>query len=61
MEPENGSDTSSQKETEYYIIDLQKTVKKIDEAYEFMKEVGASGKPVLFVGTKEAGAGCDRR
>ncbi|MDD2218042.1 MAG: 30S ribosomal protein S2 [Eubacteriales bacterium] len=36
-----------------YIIDLQKTVKKIDEAYEFMKEVGASGKPVLFVGTKK--------
>ena len=36
-----------------YIIDLQKTVKKIEEAYEFMKEVGASGKPVLFVGTKK--------
>ena len=36
-----------------YIIDLQKTVKKIDEAYEFMKTVGESGKPVLFVGTKK--------
>ena len=36
-----------------YIIDLQKTVKKIDEAYAFMKEVGESGKPVLFVGTKK--------
>ena len=36
-----------------YIIDLQKTVKKIDEAYDFMKEVGASGKPILFVGTKK--------
>ncbi|WP_312653547.1 30S ribosomal protein S2 [Aminipila sp.] len=36
-----------------YIIDLQKTVRKIDEAYEFMKEVGASGKPILFVGTKK--------
>ncbi|MBQ9015373.1 MAG: 30S ribosomal protein S2 [Firmicutes bacterium] len=36
-----------------YIIDLQKTVRKIDEAYEFMKEVAASGKPVLFVGTKK--------
>ncbi len=36
-----------------YIIDLQKTVKKIEEAYEFMKEVGASGKPILFVGTKK--------
>ena len=36
-----------------YIIDLQKTVKKIEEAYDFMKEVGASGKPVLLVGTKK--------
>ena len=36
-----------------YIIDLQKTVKKIEEAYAFMKEVGESGKPILFVGTKK--------
>ncbi len=36
-----------------YIIDLQKTVKKIEEAYNFMKEVGATGRPVLFVGTKK--------
>jgi len=36
-----------------YIIDLQKTVKKIDEAYAFMKEVAATGRPVLFVGTKK--------
>ncbi len=36
-----------------YIIDLQKTVKKIDEAYNFVKEVAASGKPILFVGTKK--------
>ena len=36
-----------------YIIDLQKTVKKVDEAYNFMREVGESGKPVLFVGTKK--------
>ena len=36
-----------------YIIDLQKTVKKIDEAYAFMKEVAANGKPILFVGTKK--------
>ncbi|MCQ2546035.1 MAG: 30S ribosomal protein S2 [Clostridia bacterium] len=36
-----------------YIIDLQKTVKKIDEAYDFMKEVAATGRPVLFVGTKK--------
>ena len=40
-----------------YIIDLQKTVKKIDEAYAFMKEVGESGKPVLFVGTKKQAQG----
>lgn len=36
-----------------YIIDLQKTVRKIDEAYDFMRKVGESGKPVLFVGTKK--------
>jgi len=36
-----------------YIIDLQKTVKKIDEAYNFLREVAASGAPVLFVGTKK--------
>ncbi len=36
-----------------YIIDLQKTVKKIDEAYDFMKNVAETGKPVLFVGTKK--------
>ncbi len=36
-----------------YIIDLQKTVKMIDEAYDFVKEVAASGKPILFVGTKK--------
>lgn len=36
-----------------YIIDLQKTVYKIDEAYEFLVEVAKSGKSVLFVGTKK--------
>lgn len=36
-----------------YIIDLQKTVKKVDEAYEFIKEVAAEGKDILFVGTKK--------
>ena len=36
-----------------YIIDLQKTVQKIDEAYTFVKEVAESGKPILFVGTKK--------
>ena len=36
-----------------YIIDLQKTVKKLEEAYNFVKEVSESGKSVLFVGTKK--------
>jgi len=36
-----------------YIIDLQKTVRKIDEAYNFVKELVASGKSILFVGTKK--------
>ncbi|AJD91026.1 MULTISPECIES: 30S ribosomal protein S2 [Jeotgalibacillus] len=36
-----------------YIIDLQKTVKKVEEAYKFVKEVAADGGEVLFVGTKK--------
>ncbi|WP_318615392.1 30S ribosomal protein S2 [Sporosarcina sp. YIM B06819] len=36
-----------------YIIDLQKTVKKLEEAYAFMRQVGADGGKVLFVGTKK--------
>ncbi|MBB6216507.1 small subunit ribosomal protein S2 [Anaerosolibacter carboniphilus] len=36
-----------------YIIDLQKTVKKVEEAYAFVKEVAASNKTMLFVGTKK--------
>jgi small subunit ribosomal protein S2 len=36
-----------------YIIDLQKTVKKVDEAYNFIKSVSEEGKDVLFVGTKK--------
>ncbi len=36
-----------------YIIDLQKTVKKLDEAYAFVKSVAANGENVLFVGTKK--------
>lgn len=35
-----------------YIIDLQKTVKKLEEAYDFMRQVGQDGGKVLFVGTK---------
>ena len=34
-----------------YIIDLQKTVKKVEEAYEVVKNVVADGKTILFVGT----------
>ncbi|AMS07453.1 30S ribosomal protein S2 [Limosilactobacillus oris] len=36
-----------------YIIDLQKTVKLIDTAYDYMKNVAADGGVVLFVGTKK--------
>ena len=36
-----------------YIIDLSKTVKLINEAYDFVKEVVEEGKPILFVGTKK--------
>ncbi len=36
-----------------YIIDLQKTVKKLDDAYNFVKSVAADGGEVLFVGTKK--------
>lgn len=36
-----------------YIIDLQKTVKKLEEAYFFVRDVAASGENILFVGTKK--------
>ncbi len=36
-----------------YIIDLQKTVKKLEEAYMFIREIAADGGEVLFVGTKK--------
>src|SRR5665648_1232242 len=36
-----------------YIIDLQKTVKKIDEAYNFVRNLAADGGTVLLVGTKK--------
>ena len=39
-----------------YIIHLAKTVDKIDEAYAYIKEVAASGKNILFVGTKKQAA-----
>ncbi|EHL2551312.1 30S ribosomal protein S2, partial [Listeria monocytogenes] len=36
-----------------YIIDLQKTVKKVDEAFNFMREVASDNGTILFVGTKK--------
>jgi len=36
-----------------YIIDLQKTVRKLEEAYKFVREISMEGKSVLFVGTKK--------
>ena len=41
-----------------YIIDLQKTSKKLDEAYKFLKEQAEEGKTVLFVGTKKQAQEC---
>ena len=41
-----------------HIIDLQETSKKLDEAYEFMKEQAEEGKTVLFVGTKKQAQEC---
>ena len=39
-----------------YIIDLQKTVRKVDEAYNFVREIAEAGKSILFVGTKKQAA-----
>jgi len=36
-----------------YIIDLQKTVKKVDEAYHFVRDIAANGGTMMFVGTKK--------
>lgn len=36
-----------------YIIDLQKTVRKVEEAYNFVRELAAAGETILFVGTKK--------
>ena len=41
-----------------HIIDLQKTSKKLDEAYKFMKDIAEEGKTVLFVGTKKQAQEC---
>ena len=39
-----------------YIIDLQKTVKKLEEAYNLVRDMAADGKDILFVGTKKQAA-----
>ena len=39
-----------------YIIDLQKTIKKFDEAYNFVRDIAADGGNILFVGTKKQAA-----
>lgn len=36
-----------------YIVDLQKTVRKMEEAYNFVRDLAAEGKEILFVGTKK--------
>lgn len=41
-----------------HIIDLQKTSKKLDEAYSFLKEQAEEGKTILFVGTKKQAQEC---
>ena len=40
-----------------YIIDLQKTVKKLEEAYYFVRDISAEGESILFVGTKKQAQG----
>ena len=44
-----------------YIIDLQKTVKKIDEAYDFMRQIAENGKTHLVCRYKKTGAGSYKR
>ena len=41
-----------------HIIDLQKTSKKIDEAYAFVKEISEAGRDILFIGTKKQAQEC---
>ena len=36
-----------------YIVDLQKTVKKLEEAYNFVRQLSENGQSLLFVGTKK--------
>ena len=52
MESENG-EVHFHGRNGIYIIDLQKTVRKVDEAFNFIRSVAQEGKKVLFVGTKK--------
>ena len=45
--------TFTQKRNGIYIIDLQKSVGKVDEAYKAMADIAADGGTILFVGTKK--------
>jgi len=44
-----------------YIIDLQKTVRKIEDAYNFVRDLSANGGTILFVGTKKQARSNERR
>ena len=44
-----------------YIIDLQKTVKKLEEAYNFVRDLAANGQSILFVGTKKQAQDASRK
>jgi len=52
LEPQDGKYIFTERNG-IYIIDLQKTVKKLDEAYNFVRDVAADGGEILFVGTKK--------
>jgi len=47
-----------QERNRMHIIDLSKTVKKIEEAYQFVRDLAAEGKKILFVGTKQQAKEC---
>ncbi len=60
MEPQNGT-LHFHREKRYLYYRSQKTVKKLDEAYNFIHEVAAEGGEVLFVGTKKQAADSIRK
>ena len=53
MEPLRWLSTSTQRRNGIYIIDLQKSVGKVDEAYQAVSDIAAEGGTILFVGTKK--------